>query len=540
MLSSPSVNADDPLSALDPEVGELLFEQCILGLLRGKTRLLVTNQLQCLRHCDSVVSLGKGHVIEKGTYQDLMAAKDGEVRRLLKELKGSEPDKSSKTEAGTTQTPKEDFLSNTERGLDEEKDQKVEKDGATLTTQEERNIGAVKLAVYLQYFRAGGGYIRFGFIFLVYILSTAINLLTNLWVSFWSSDAAYVRFSINFYLGIYAAIALSLGVATFIRSFMLAKFGVRASSSLHKNVLTSVLRAPMSFFDTTPTGRILSRFSKDMFSIDTELTDYFDFFIWGSMITLVSLGTISYATPLFAATVLPLLVVYFKILNYFRDVSRETKRLDSVSRSPVYSQFSETLGGLATIRAYGQTNRFINDFLDRLDENIRAHYCNKTAERWLSVRLELIGAIIAGLAAVFAARGAVSGSDNANFASIAGLSLTYAITVTGLLNWVVRSFAQLEASMNACERVLHYTDNIPHEASATADALEKHAASSSASPDDPSAFAVVAAGGKAVRTSPEWPSKGSVSYRLVVLIFGLGTRSHLSSFSLNRSFSTIL
>jgi ATP-binding cassette, subfamily C (CFTR/MRP), member 1 len=540
LFSLPSVNTDDPLSALDPEVGELLFEQCILGLMKGKTRLFITNQLHCLKHCDSIISLGKGRVIEKGTYQDLMAAKDGEVRRLLKELKGSEPDKSSKTKSGPAQTLKEDSLANTERGLDEVKDRKVEKDGATLTTQEERNIGAVKLAVYLQYFQAGGGYLRFGVVFLVYILSTAINLMTNVWVAFWSSDTTYVRFSINFYLGIYAAIAVSLGVATYIRSFMLAKFGVQASKRLHQNVLTSVLRAPMSFFDTTPTGRILSRFSKDMFSIDTELTEYLDFFLWGSMIMLVSLVTIAYVTPLFAAAVLPLSFVYFKILNYFRDVSRETKRLDSLSRSPVYSHFSETLGGLATIRAYGQTNRFINDFLGRLDENIRAHYCNKTAERWLSVRLELIGATIAGLAAVFAARVAVSGSDNANFASTAGLSLTYAISVTSLLNWVVRSFAQLEASMNACERVFYYTDNIPHEAPPTADALEKHAASSSPSPDDPSAFAVVAAGGKAIRTSPEWPSKGSVSYRLIVLIFGLDTRSHFSHFSSNRSFSTIL
>jgi ABC-type multidrug transport system fused ATPase/permease subunit len=509
------------MSALDPEVGEHLFEQCILGLLKGKTRLLVTNQLQCLKHCDTVVSLGKGLVIEKGTYQDLMAAKHGEVRRLLEELKGSEPDKSSKTESRAADIVKDDPLANTVR--DEEKDDKLDKDDAALTTKEERNVGAVKLSVYLQYFQAGGGYLRFSVVFFVFILCTGISLMTNVWVSIWSSDATYERFSINFYLGIYAAIAVSLGVFVFLRSYMLAKFGIEASKRLHENVLDSVLRAPMSFFDTTPTGRILSRFSKDMFSVDTELTEYFDFFIWGTMYMFVSLGTIAFVTPIFAAAVLPVMYVYFKILNYFRDVSRETKRLDSLSRSPVYSQFSETLGGLATIRAYGQTNRFITDFLDRLDENTRAHYCNKTSERWLSVRLEIIGATIAGLAAVFAARVSISGSGNANFASIAGLSLTLAIGVTGMLNWVVRAFAQLEAAMNACERVFYYTDSIPHEAPATADSLEKHAASTSPSPDDPSAFAVVSVGGKAVHTSPEWPTKGSILLDNLVMRYRAGT-----------------
>jgi ABC-type multidrug transport system fused ATPase/permease subunit len=514
---------DDPLSALDPEVGELLFEQCILGLLKGKTRLLVTNQLQCLKHCDTVVSLGKGRVIEKGTYQDLMAAKHGEVRRLLEELKDSEPDKSSKTESRAADIIKDDPLANTVRDSDEKDTQKMDKNDAALTTKEERNVGAVKLSVYLQYFQAGGGYLRFSVVFVVFILCTAINLMTNVWVSVWSSDATYEKFSIGFYLGIYAAIALSLGVFVFLRSYMLATFGIAASKRLHENVLDSVLRAPMSFFDTTPTGRILSRFSKDMFSVDTELTEYFDFFLWGVLYMFVSLGTIAYITPLFAAAVLPILFVYFKVLNYFRDVSRETKRLDSLSRSPVYSQFSETLGGLATIRAYGQTNRFVADFLGRLDENTRAHYCNKTAERWLSVRLEIIGATISGLAAVFAARVSISGSGDINFASVAGLSLTSAIGVTGVLNFVVRSFAQLEAAMNACERVFYYTDYIPHEAPTTADALEKHAASSSPSPDDPSAFAVVASGGKAVHTSPEWPIKGSILLDNLVMRYRSGT-----------------
>lgn len=205
------------------------------------------------------------------------------------------------------------------------------------------------------------------------------------------------------------------------------------------------------------------------------------------------------------------------VLNYFREVSRETKRLESISRSPVYAHFSETLGGLVTIRAYGEGERFMEDFEEKVDENTKAYYNNKSSDRWLSVRLELIGSTVAGLAAIFSVQVVVSGAaagqeSNSDFASLAGLSLTLAISLTSLLNWCVRSFAQLEASMNACERVLYYTDNIQSEAPWTGKELETKAAESNTppSPSDPSNFAVEANNGKAADITPDWPSKGEI------------------------------
>jgi len=148
----------------------------------------------------------------------------------------------------------------------------------------------------------------------------------------------------------------------------------------------------------------------------------------------------------------------------------------------VYSQFSETLGGLSTIRAYGLSERFMGQFETKIDENTRAYYNNKSADRWLAARLELIGAFIAGAAGFFACNVALTNSvsgqnSNSNFASLAGLSLTQAISVTSLLNWCVRSFAQLEAGMNACERILYYTESIPQEAAWTSKELEDNAKS---------------------------------------------------------------
>lgn len=228
---------------------------------------------------------------------------------------------------------------------------------------------------------------------------------------------------------------------------------------------------------------------------------------------LVSVGTIIFTTPWFGVALAPLAYVYYRILNYFREVSRETKRLESLSRSPVYAHFSETLGGLSTIRAYGEAARFVSEFDSKLDENIRAVYNNKTADRWLSARLELIGSVIAGLAACFATQSivsnAVSGGNKSSFASLAGLSLTFAISITGMLNWVVRSFAQVEAAMNSCERVFYYSENIAQEAPATGAELENHHRRNDSELRAVD-IALTSSNGKALTCPKEWPAKGTI------------------------------
>jgi ABC-type multidrug transport system fused ATPase/permease subunit len=132
--------------------------------------------------------------------------------------------------------------------------------------------------VYLAYIRAGGGFLVFSVVYFFFVLSAVNTLATNSWISFWTSDPSYENNPRAFYLGIYALFAITLGVFTFFRAFFLAQFGMRASETLHRNLLDSILRAPQSFFDTTPLGRIISRFSKDLYSIDLELGDQLDFF----------------------------------------------------------------------------------------------------------------------------------------------------------------------------------------------------------------------------------------------------------------------
>ena len=329
---------DDPLSALDPEVAERVFDECILEMLAGKTRLLVTNQLQSLSKCDSIIALSKhGKVLEQGSYQELMSDKKGELTRLLVGISPSRRSVKAEKSPNQDQSKHEGTLAKT--------------NAKKLVTQEERMTGSVQFKVYLKYIQAGGGYFLFGLVFMLYILSAGVNLMASLWLSAWTADANYERNSETFYISGYALTALLMGVVTFIRTYVLTRFSIRSARKLHSSVLQSILRAKMSFFDTTPTGRILSRFSKDIFTVDQEIADMVDIFLFIVIQLAVVIVTIVFVTPFFAIALPFLMFMYFWAMNYYRQVAREIKRLDSVSRSPVFAQFSETLGGLSTIRA---------------------------------------------------------------------------------------------------------------------------------------------------------------------------------------------
>ena len=333
-----TVILDDPLSALDPGVGRQLFDACIKKLMQGKTRILVTNNLQFLSDCDKIIALRNHEVAEQGTYDQLMSDEGSSLKRLLEEIKDSQESKGdTKKDSGKSNSDN----ANSKRGKVDEDAGKGGEENKGILTKEERKVGGVTFSQYKKYIHAGGGWCKFTVLYLGFILSTATQLGTTSWVSFWTSDPEYEQNPRAFYLGIYAMLAVTLGIVTFARSYLLARFGVRAGEALHEKVFGSILKAPQSFFDTTPLGRIISRFSKDLYSIDFELPQQFDFFLFTTLRAVASIGSILFVTPLFGIAVVPLLFFYLRVLNYFRQVSRETKRLDSISRSPVYGHFSE-------------------------------------------------------------------------------------------------------------------------------------------------------------------------------------------------------
>ncbi|NWZ22269.1 MRP2 protein, partial [Asarcornis scutulata] len=234
---------------------------------------------------------------------------------------------------------------------------------------------------------------------------------------------------------------------------MLSAHGaVRASRVMHQRLLSNILRVPMSFFDTTPTGRIVNRFAKDIFTVDETIPMSFRSWLSCFMAIISTLLMISLATPFFTIIVVPLGIFYYFVLRFYISTSRQLRRLDSVTRSPIYSHFGETVSGLSVIRAYGHQERFLKQNESTMDINQKSVYSWIVSNRWLAIRLEFVGSLVVFFSALLAviSKGTLDGG-------IVGLSISSALNVTQTLNWLVRMSSELETNIVAVERVHEYT-----------------------------------------------------------------------------------
>ncbi|NXK25049.1 MRP2 protein, partial [Arenaria interpres] len=231
-----------------------------------------------------------------------------------------------------------------------------------------------------------------------------------------------------------------------------AQGAVRASRVMHQQLLSNILRVPMSFFDTTPTGRIVNRFAKDIFTIDETIPMSFRSWLSCFMAIISTLLMISLATPFFALVIIPLGIFYYFVLRFYVSTSRQLRRLDSVTRSPIYSHFGETVSGLSVIRAYGHQERFLQQNENTMDINQKTVYSWIISNRWLAIRLEFVGSLVVFFSALLAviSKGTLEGG-------IVGLSVSSALNVTQTLNWLVRTSSELETNIVAVERVHEYT-----------------------------------------------------------------------------------
>ncbi|NXE33592.1 MRP2 protein, partial [Ptilorrhoa leucosticta] len=231
-----------------------------------------------------------------------------------------------------------------------------------------------------------------------------------------------------------------------------AQGAMRASRVMHQQLLSNILRVPMGFFDTTPTGRIVNRFAKDIFTVDETIPMSFRSWLSCFMGIISTLIVICLATPFFAVVIVPLSVFYYFVLRFYVSTSRQLRRLDSVTRSPIYSHFGETVSGLSVIRAYGHQERFLKQNETTMDINQKSVYSWIISNRWLAIRLEFVGSLVVFFSALLAviAKGTLEGG-------IVGLSVSSALNVTQTLNWLVRTSSELETNIVAVERVHEYT-----------------------------------------------------------------------------------
>lgn len=233
---------------------------------------------------------------------------------------------------------------------------------------------------------------------------------------------------------------------------------LRSARNLHNGLLKNTLRLPMSFFDTTPLGRIMNRFSKDTDVIDTFLPTMIRNWMWMFFSVVAVFIVISITTPIFMSVGVPVIILYYFVQKFYVATSRQLKRLESVTRSPIYSHFSESISGQSVIRAYDEKKRFIVDSESKVDYNQAISYQTILANRWLGVRLEIVGSFVVLAASLFA----VIARDEIDEASV-GLSITYALQISSLMSFFVRMTTEVETNIVAVERVEEYT-NRPQEA----------------------------------------------------------------------------
>ncbi|KAH9013251.1 ABC transporter [Lactarius hengduanensis] len=441
---------DDPLSALDAHVGESVFNNVLLDSSSGATRILVTHALHFLPKVDHIYFMADGRITEHGTFDEMMANGD-DFARTFDEFVTKD----------RTESKRENTINVEDANADENvKKRQAAMRGAQLMQAEERNTGAVNIQVYKLYLQSGNGVVLVPIMFVTLVLMQVSFVLSSYWLVWWQ-EREWQRPQ-GFYMGIYATLGVGQALATFMNGIIVAFIVYSASRRMHDNAITRVMLSPMSFFETTPVGRIMNRFSKDIDTIDNMLADSFRMLINTFSTIIGAIVLISILLPWFLIAVAVVSVLYAMASAFYRASAREMKRLDAILRSSLYSHFSETLSGIATIRAYGEEVRFFNENRDRVNIENRAYWMTVTNQRWLGIRLDLLGTLLILVIAMLTVgtRFSVSPAQT-------GVSLSYILSVQQSFGWMVRQLAEVENNMNSVERIVYYARDLeqepPHE-----------------------------------------------------------------------------
>ncbi|TPP50324.1 ABC transporter transmembrane region family protein [Leishmania donovani] len=375
---------DDPLSALDAHVGQRVVQDVIRGRLHGKTRVLATHQIHLLPLADYIVVLQRGRIAFAGDYAAFAATS------LEETLRGE---------------------------LKENKD-------AELMTREEKATGQVPWSTYVAYLRSCGGLAAWGFLLATFAVTESVTAANGVWLSIWSTGS--LRCSAATYLYVYLFIVFLNIFNSPLRCFLCYYLMRMGSRNLHRDLLESIGVARMSFFDTTPLGRVLNRFTKDMGILDNTLNDSYLYLLQYFFSMCSKVIILSAAQPFVLVAIVPCVFIYYKLMQIYSASNRETRRIKSIAHSPVFTLLEESLQGQRTIATYGKMHLVLQEALRRLDVVYSALYMQNVSNRWLGVRLEFVSCVI-----------------------------TFVVALIGV--------ATVEANMNSVERVMYYTHEVEHE-----------------------------------------------------------------------------
>lgn len=468
---------DDPLSAVDTNVGKHLFNDCIISYLANKTRILVTHQIQYLRDADHIVILNDGAIEAQGSFEKLL-----ESHEDYAELLGSEESNSSsveeKPEAERCDNgPVNNLFRRISRisTRNESSDEKVtgrESDEVKLPVNVEASSkGKLKQSVYIEYFRSGANLCVAFVIGVLFLLAQIAASVIDWWMAYWTTqeelrvfydgknnsalgDEDHFRLeqilSTNTYLYIYTSIVTTLFVVTIIRSFAFYRYCMRCSSNLHNSMFNSIIRTNMHFFHTNPSGRIMNRFSKDMGSIDELLPKAI---MDASQIVLMMAGSLIVAVSVNVYFLIPIVIMSFLfwfIRKIYLKTSKNVKRLEGITKSPVFTHLNATLRGLTTIRAYGAQDILRKEFDKHQDLHSSAWYMFITTSQAFGFSLDIMCLIFIGLVtfSFLLIEDKLGGS--------VGLAITQSMALVGMMQWGMRQSAEVANQLMSVERVVEY------------------------------------------------------------------------------------
>eukprot|EP00286_Rhodomonas_abbreviata_P022543 CAMPEP_0181302728 /NCGR_PEP_ID=MMETSP1101-20121128/8158_1 /TAXON_ID=46948 /ORGANISM="Rhodomonas abbreviata, Strain Caron Lab Isolate" /LENGTH=1569 /DNA_ID=CAMNT_0023408211 /DNA_START=111 /DNA_END=4820 /DNA_ORIENTATION=- len=532
---------DDPLSAVDVHVSKIMFHDCIQKFLVGTTRVLVTHQVQYISGADSVVHVQDRTITSRGSPETVLAQEPHlagaatPFQNDKSDVEASDPRRGSEDSCAETDTKASDAAS--EEGDDSNK--KLPKDGVQ-TTEEEVLEGSVDVKIWKQYAKTLGA-CTITVVMVVTLINQMLAVAVGWWLSVWSqsadsldTDAEDATTSTGddaqgasgsspvFYIAVFAGInvAKALALATLI---LIERFGgLKASALLHNKMLATVLRLPVEFFDTTPTGRILNRFSSDVHQLDRDVAPRLNSFVGRSVEAIMLCTVIAIMNPWVLVIAIPTMGMFVSVQRLFQRGCLQLQRLESIAKSPLFAHFSESLNGVSTIRAFGEHEHALATSC-KLTDNLATAWVNLIdCHQWLTIRVTSLGTFIILATSVTAVLAAV---PTAASAAATGLVISYSFSLTGVLQECVRSFTHSEQALVSVERVSEYGSMTQEGCDA---ACVKQEGLDAAGEQDTKTNKT------ATRLEADWPAEGKLVFENIVMTY----RSHLPPALNKLSFET--
>ena len=483
---------DDPLSAVDVHVGQHMWQHCLSndGILAGRTRLLVTHQVQFLPACDMVVVMEEGQVSACGTFEELLS-RGVDFQHLVEPEDNADADSAQgvaesgaavepssivldcKQPAAQTSTQLSSFThgSRVSSRTPSVAEQPAKKPAAQLITKEEVGQGSVSWHTLAAYARAAGSVAWVGLLPLLYVAAKATRPISDWYLAAWLEEARKEELAMqaagtpgtvdqDANMGIYGGTVAAIVLVNLLLGLLFAFLSMQASREMHRSVFASVLRAQAAFFDTTPLGRILQRFAADLDAVDVTLPSTLQTTMDLLSQCILALVVIATVFPWFLVALALIACAFGYAVSIFRKAVRQMKRIESVTRSPMFSTMTAAANGLATIQAAGETDAYAAHFTSTVDRNTAAFFNWYMINRWVSIRLDMCVIAISFSTAVLSVLTVITGAIPP---SQAALALVYSLQLGGIFQFAVRQLMESEAQFTSVERLTYYTDHVDHE-----------------------------------------------------------------------------